>query len=227
MSSGSTAPTSAAAVVLVALAVLLDSVAARQGVEPATPPTEAHTSSDQDTDREVVVVGDVLEEDLALVGGVRLGFSVEYGTRGWGPNQGLDQVTSPAGRFRLRLTESENWDGFRYLDVRAPWPDEEGLARTGGGTGIVDLSAPFGSGVNDVVDVVLQDRLAPRWKAMRDCFLLEVGVRGARPAGRAQPPDSGVTCPAFRKRVAANQVRHLPRAARWRIESPRMEKRAQ
>ncbi len=162
-------------------------------------PIRSHPRLPQEVEKEVVLVGRILDEDLAPVAGVELSFDVFYGTGGWGANQSSSLITAPSGRFWFPLEGGRPWGGFRYLSVRADWRNEESVARLGGAGAVADIAAPFERGVTDLGDLVLvvpgstnhlsridDETLAwryelamriPRWPMIESC-LLEMARRG-------------------------------------------------
>jgi len=126
-------------------------------------PLAEERTTEETTEREfasieedVVLVGRILDEDLAPVAGVELSFDIRYGAGGWGDNQGNPLVTSPSGRFRFPLEcGGTPRGGLRYLDVGALWRNEESVARFGRAEAVSDVSASFERGVTDLGDMIL------------------------------------------------------------------------
>jgi hypothetical protein len=164
-------------------------------------PIRSYARSHQEVEKEVVLVGRILDEDLAPVAGVELSIDVSYGAGGWGENQGSSLLTSSSGRFWFPLESGTPRGGFRYLGVRAHWRNEESVARLGRARAVADITASFERGITDLGDLVLvvpgstkyisridDEALAqryelmmrlPRWPMIESC-LLEMARRGTK-----------------------------------------------
>lgn len=109
----------------------------------------------QDPDQRPVLVGRILDEDLAPIGSVELDFCSWIGDGGTASSRQESMITSPEGLFWIPLHRETPEGGFRYATIRAAYWNEESVARLGTAEAAMDLTAPLPPGEHDLGDVVL------------------------------------------------------------------------